>query len=362
MFFRKKRDQPGEKKGPAAGTKVSVRATSTPDKPVSRSFPGPHGAQSVLRVAVERGAYAELIAHAKESLEAEVCGVLAGQICEDDEGVFVHVEAVIRGSAASQGSTHVTFTQATWNAIHQSLERDYPKLRMVGWYHTHPGFGVEFSDMDLFIQRNFFSGPTQIALVTDPLSGAVAICVNTPAGIEYLNRFWVNGREQQCLVPVREAARRSAAVSSPAPAGDVAQAVQALESRVNQLVQTVDEQRASFHHFLMFIGIIACLGIVVSVGYFIYSQFTSRNEPPKINQFVPVPVQVGDKTVMLGVGVVEWQVPPELNALYLQLEQLKREAEAKAAKEAAQKAARAATNSAAATNSPGGDRKPRTAP
>jgi hypothetical protein len=44
---------------------------------------------------------------------------------------------------------------------------------------------------------------------------------------------------------------------------------------------------------------------------------------------------VGDKTVLLGVGVVEWDVPPELNAVFLQLEQLKREAAAKAAAAAA---------------------------
>jgi proteasome lid subunit RPN8/RPN11 len=367
MFFRKKRDETppkkeaASKKGSNAQTSVSVRAAASPDKPVHRSFPGPRHAPVLLRVAVERSAYAELIAHAKESLEVEVCGVLAGQICQDEEGLFVHVEAVIRGSAASQSSTHVTFTQATWNAIHQSLERDHPKLRMVGWYHTHPGFGVEFSEMDLFIQRNFFSGPTQIALVTDPLSGAVAICLNTPDGIEYLARFWVDGREQPCRAPERSSVKPGIAMADAAPAGDVAQAVQALESRVNQLVQVVDEQRASFHRFLLFIGVVACLGIVVSVGYLIYSQFVSRNEPPKLNQYVPIPVQVGDKTVLLGVGVAEWQVPPELNAAYLQLEQLKREAEAKAAKEAAKKAGQA-TNSAPATNPATGDPKPNSIP
>jgi proteasome lid subunit RPN8/RPN11 len=362
MFSRKKRQQPPDKSESVSAANVSVRAAALPDKPARRSFPGPRGAQALLRVAVDRSAHAELIAHAKESLEAEVCGVLAGQICEDDEGPFVHVEAVIRGAAASQGSTHVTFTQATWNAIHQSLERDHPKLRMVGWYHTHPGFGVEFSEMDLFIQRNFFPGPTQFALVTDPLSGAVAICVNTPGGLEYLSRFWVDGREQPCRAPERNSVKPGAAVASVAPSGDVAQAVQALEGRVNQLVQAVDEQRASFYRFLMFIGIVACLGIVVSVGYFIYSQFASRHEPPKLNQYVPIPVQVGDKTVLLGVGVAEWQVPPELNAVYLQLEQLKREAAEKAAQEAAKQSRRAETNSAPATNAPAGDRKPNSTP
>ena len=39
-----------------------------------------------------------------------------------------------------------------------SLEREHPGLKIVGWYHTHPGFGVEFSEMDLFIQRIFLPG------------------------------------------------------------------------------------------------------------------------------------------------------------------------------------------------------------
>ena len=199
---------PAERKGESACAdsalateKLTLRQTSEGPKPIARQFPGPRNADAALRVALERSAYAELLAHAKASLEAEVCGVLAGQVCEDDEGPFVHVEAVIRGAAATEASTHVTFTQTTWNTIHRTLERDFPKLRIVGWYHTHPGFGVEFSDMDLFIQKNFFSGPAQIALVTDPLSGAVAICLNTAKGVRYLPRFWVDGREQPCRVP-----------------------------------------------------------------------------------------------------------------------------------------------------------------
>jgi len=103
----------------------------------ARPFPGPRGATALLRVALERAPYAELIAHAKESLEQEICGVLAGTVCEDQEGVFVHVAAVIRGAAAAHGSTHVTFTQETWNHIHQTLDREFPKLQIVGWYHSH---------------------------------------------------------------------------------------------------------------------------------------------------------------------------------------------------------------------------------
>jgi proteasome lid subunit RPN8/RPN11 len=306
-------------------------------------------------VALERSAYADLIAHAKESLEVEICGVLAGQVCEDDEGVFLHVEEMIRGTAANQGSTHVTFTQATWNAIHKTLESDYPKLRILGWYHTHPGFGVEFSEMDLFIQKNFFPGPTQIALVIDPLSGAVAIAVNTARGIEYLSRFWVDGREQLCRPPERAAVNGPTA--SPQP-GDTAKSILALESRVAQLIQAVDDLRTSYHRFLTFVGIVFCLAIIATIGYTVYRQFTARFEPPKLTSFVPVPVQIGDKTVLLGVGVVEWQVPPELNAAFLQLEQLKREAAEKAAKEAQDKQGKASSPTGPSTNPPPNSVKP----
>jgi proteasome lid subunit RPN8/RPN11 len=362
MLFKKKphsegqpvaKTQPtGKKGGPDS---VSVHAAASPERTVRRSFPGPRGAQAALRVAVDRAAHGELIAHAKSSLEAEVCGVLVGEICEDDEGRFVHVEAIIRGAAAAQGSTHVTFTQATWNGIHETLERDYPNLRMVGWYHTHPGFGVEFSEMDLFIQRNFFSGPTQIALVSDPLSGAVAIAANFPGGIDYLPRFWVDGREQPCRAPDGRAAavpgRTGDTVADDADSG-LARSVAALEARMSQVVEALDETRASYHRFLIFVGMVLCLGVIIVVFHTIRNQFISRNEPPRVNQFVPVPVQVGDKVVMLGVGITEWQVPPELNATLLEIELLKREAEAKLAKEAAEKAAKSgATNNAARTNS-----------
>src|SRR5690349_9830249 len=146
MRFRDKSNQEtekaaasGEKSAGNSGANVTMRDATPAEKPLRRNFPGPRGAEAALRVAIERGAHAELIAHAKESLNAEICGVLAGRVCEDDEGSFVHVEAAIRGTAANQGSTHVTFTHATWNAIHRTMERDYPELRIVGWYHSHPG-------------------------------------------------------------------------------------------------------------------------------------------------------------------------------------------------------------------------------
>ena len=319
-------------------SKKSRNPNEQPDRPVYRTFPGPRGAEAPLRVAIDRTPYADLVAHAKESLNAEVCGVLAGRFCEDDEGVFVHVEAIIRGSAAAQGATQVTFTQATWEAIHSTLEHDYPKLRIVGWYHTHPGFGVEFSEMDLFIQRNFFSGQGQIALVTDPMNGAVAVAFNSPDGVTYLPRFWVDAREQHAQVPahvVRSGKNPLTARELPPDTNgaEMSDRVQALEARVGQMIQALDEQKVLFFRFLYSVGFFLCAAIIFSVGYLVYRSYTEPLTPPKLNTYVPVPIKVGDHSIMVGLGIVDWDVPPELDAVLLKMAERKA-AEAEKEKEA----------------------------
>ena len=104
--------------------------------------------------------------HARSNAKTEVCGVLIGDI---QDGV-TRVNACISGINAAQGGAHVTFTQDTWEHIYKIKDRDFPDARMVGWYHSHPGFGIFLSDHDTFIHKNFFSAPEQIAWVFDPHS------------------------------------------------------------------------------------------------------------------------------------------------------------------------------------------------
>ena len=59
--------------------------------------------------------------------------------------------------------------------MHEALERDFPDEQIVGWYHSHPGFGIFLSGHDLFIHENFFSGPSQIAYVVDPHAGTEGV-------------------------------------------------------------------------------------------------------------------------------------------------------------------------------------------
>ena len=121
-------------------------------------------AQPAVRVSMESEVARQVRQHGRSSMKTEVCGVLIGR----EEGSLTIVEACIAGANAAQGGAHVTFTQDTWEHIYQVKDKKYPDARIVGWYHSHPGFGVFLSDHDLFIHQNFFSSPQQIAWVYDP--------------------------------------------------------------------------------------------------------------------------------------------------------------------------------------------------
>lgn len=285
---------------------------------------------ALLRVSLSREAWADLVAHAKESLDAEVCGVLVGSVREDDEAV-VDVRATIRGTEAREARAHVTFTHETWNQIHSALDRDYPDLQIVGWYHTHPGFGVEFSAMDRFIQENFFSGRAQVAFLSDPLGSDVALVCNRDGGIEYLTSFWVDGREHAATTPGGVAPAQEA--SNAASAVGATRNLERLEARVNQLVQLLDEQQRNFYRMLVALVVIICLGVISAVGYVIYSDRTNQLKPPQVQSFMPVPIKVGNDTVMLGVGIVKWDVPPQLDALMEKVARYQVEEDARARKE-----------------------------
>jgi proteasome lid subunit RPN8/RPN11 len=118
------------------------------------------------RVTIDGDVARQIRQHARSCQKTEVCGVLIG----NDSNGSLSIDACIAGLNAAQAGTHVTFTQDTWEHIYRTKDSKYPEERIVGWYHSHPGFGVFLSDHDTFIHKNFFSSPLQVAWVYDPLS------------------------------------------------------------------------------------------------------------------------------------------------------------------------------------------------
>jgi len=115
-------------------------------------------------------AIAECEEHCFSRLDVEVGGFLLGVV--DD--VSVTISRIQPAATAESRQTNLTFTHEAWDEVLSKLDTEFAGLSIVGWYHSHPGFGCFLSEYDVFIQENFFSGPGQVALVIDPLAGTYA--------------------------------------------------------------------------------------------------------------------------------------------------------------------------------------------
>lgn len=174
---------------------MSSRKTRNRHKPRGRTSPATfHG--SVLQ---------SIRQHARGTPQMEICGALIGR--QSDAGTFVI--GAVPGEGAAQGSTHVTFTQEAWVRIHEEKDKRYPGQAIVGWYHSHPGFGVFLSDHDVFIHKNFFANPGSLAWVYDPHSDEEGCFAWNGGEVRRLVRFEVVTDADKRIRPGREPVGRT---------------------------------------------------------------------------------------------------------------------------------------------------------
>lgn len=169
--------------------------------------------------------------HAKKDSSVEICGVLVGQWGRDEAGPFALATDYIRSTSAASKFAEVTFTHESWAEINREMDTRYADKRIIGWYHSHPDFGIFLSERDCFIHEHFFSGPGQVAYVVDPvrdLEGVFSWQGGKPASMSH---FWVGPQIHTVQASVRHDVRamtRDAAV--PASADVAATETPVLES------------------------------------------------------------------------------------------------------------------------------------
>lgn len=126
-------------------------------------------ADDELLIFVDLDVMRDMEAHALSNTRVELGGVMLGQQHIDDQGrPFVVITDSLRAEHYEATKGSFKFTHDTWSQITKQRDQFRPDLEMVGWYHTHPGWSVFLSGMDLFICNNFFNRPLDVALVIDP--------------------------------------------------------------------------------------------------------------------------------------------------------------------------------------------------
>lgn len=115
--------------------------------------------------------------HAKEYSGLEVGGVLLGLIRHGNnkEHIYTVVTGIIRADQAIGREASLRFTPDAWLRIltlrdQHPIYHDETIWQIVGWYHTHPNFGIFFSSADVHTHRTF-THHGHIALVMDPVRG-----------------------------------------------------------------------------------------------------------------------------------------------------------------------------------------------
>lgn len=139
-----------------------------------------------LQIFIRERTLSEIVEYSSSDVMKELGGVLVGKLYGYRGKPYIEVGGYIRAKHTVPTAASLKFTHATWEDIHREIDDRYPEMIVVGWQHTHPGYGIFLSHMDMFIQKNFFTQPWQVALVVDPKAenlgffqwkeGAIAPC------------------------------------------------------------------------------------------------------------------------------------------------------------------------------------------
>ena len=126
-----------------------------------------------LSVIIRQEALDKARKHAFDDTSRETGGVMLGRFIENETTVTVIFTGIVRALRAVRATSSVNFTPETWAEIWQAIDKDKDYSddsiwSIVGWYHTHPGFGIFLSGFDKFIQKEYFTRKGHLALVIDP--------------------------------------------------------------------------------------------------------------------------------------------------------------------------------------------------
>lgn len=160
--------------------------------------------------------------HALRDTAVELGGVLLGRECLDDQTgePFVWVTESLEAKHYENTQASFTYTHDSWEELTRERDRLHPGLDIVGWYHTHPDFGIFLSGHDLFLHRNFFGQPLQVAYVIDPIRQDRGFFRWRGDGLDQVGGFYLTaGRDERILLARQVDDLESIATAGPPASG-----------------------------------------------------------------------------------------------------------------------------------------------
>jgi proteasome lid subunit RPN8/RPN11/LysM repeat protein len=144
-----------------------------------------------VRVYIKQDVYKQIERLARSDTTKELGGILLGDYVEASGRMHVVISGSVEAKYTDASVSTLTFTHETWDYVHSEHDKLFPELKILGWQHTHPNYGIFLSNYDMFIQENFFNLPFQIAYVVDPLQGLRGFFQWKGGKVEKLGGFYI---------------------------------------------------------------------------------------------------------------------------------------------------------------------------
>lgn len=134
------------------------------------------------RVVFREEVFMQMDRFAQENPTGESGGFLVGRKrnLKSLEEYEVLVEQFVPLASSRSAASRFALSHEDYQAVQHSLQSSGSELRIVGWMHSHPGFGVFLSAFDRQQHHRLFSRPWHIAYVIDAVHGDRALyhCVD----------------------------------------------------------------------------------------------------------------------------------------------------------------------------------------
>ncbi|KAG9317453.1 JAB1/Mov34/MPN/PAD-1 ubiquitin protease-domain-containing protein [Chiua virens] len=177
----------------AANMRVPVDAT-VPDKCVSLHIPNGLRSCRIYSgevIHISSLALLKMLKHGRAGVPMEVMGLMLGEFIDEYTVQVIDVFAMPQsGTTVTVESVDHVFQQKMVDMLKQTGR---PEM-VVGWYHSHPGFGCWLSSVDINTQQSFEQMQNRcVAVVVDPIQSVKGKVVIDAFVSLTLKPYWLDG-------------------------------------------------------------------------------------------------------------------------------------------------------------------------
>lgn len=189
-----------------------------------------------LRIYLRYDLFRALDEYAVRDTSRELAALLVGQVQEGGQGGnCIVVEDAIEIGVADEREGR--FSPRVWQHARRVARTRYANKVIVGWYHTHPGTGLDLSQEEREVHKSFFPEAWQVMYVVDPVSRDRNFYRSQEARLSGVRGFRIFGKET-AAIKEKPPAQPAPATGAAAPRNEEALRERYLERSLEKILRS----------------------------------------------------------------------------------------------------------------------------